>query len=138
MHPTRNTLKRVLIVDDEPALLLSIEAGFEGYEQEFQIMTALNGRDGLDILKAAKIDLVITDLRMPEMDGFEFVRCLNSDFSHIPRIVMSAYGTPALEKELQQNGILSFLDKPVDFDTLQSTIITALKENENQAQPAVH
>ena len=138
MHPATKTTKKVLIVDDEPALLLSIEAGFEGHEQRFQIMTALNGRDGLNILKAAKIDLVITDLRMPEMDGFEFVRCLNSDFSHIPRIVMSAYGTPALERDLQRHGILSFLDKPVDFDTLQSTILDALQDHSRSSQPIVH
>jgi DNA-binding NtrC family response regulator len=137
MYSTQNTTRRVLIVDDEPSLLLSIEAGFDGHEQRFQIMTALNGRDGLNILKAAKIDLIITDLRMPEMDGFDFVRRLSNDYSHIPRIVMSAYCTPGIEKELLEQGVLSFLDKPVDFDTLQSTILNAL-EPSNGLPPTVH
>jgi CheY-like chemotaxis protein len=115
-------MKYVLIVDDEPSLLRSIESGFENQQNRFQVLTAANGKEALEVLERQSIDLVITDLRMSVMDGFELLAEMSSRFPTIPNVVMSAFGTPKIEKQLASQGTFRFLDKPVDFDTLDQCI----------------
>lgn len=124
-------MRHVLIVDDEPELLLSIQTGFDGNER-FQILTASNGREALEILDNNKMDLVVTDLRMPEMDGVELLANMSELFPAVPSIVMSAFGTPVLEQQLKKAGTLSVLDKPLDIDALEKAINKALDSYEEQ------
>ncbi len=124
-------MRHVLIVDDEPELLLSIQTGFEGNER-FQILTAPNGREALEILDSNKMDLVVTDLRMPEMDGVELLATMSELFPAVPSIVMSAFGTPVLEQQLKKAGTLAVLDKPLDIDALEKAINKALDSYKEQ------
>lgn len=116
---------QVLIVDDEEPLLLSIMAGFEDNDR-FQIQTASNGREAIELIEGKKIDLLVTDLRMPEMDGIELLAAMTEREHHVPNIVMSAFGTPVIEDRLQKNGTLRFLDKPIELNTLEQAINEAL------------
>lgn len=120
-------MKNVLIVDDEKSLLLSIQAGFEAYRDRFQLFTAEDGKKAVAVLEANAIDLVVTDVRMPEMDGFELLVYMNSRFPSIPVLVMSAYGTREIQGKFESVGIIGFLDKPVDFDELVKSIDEGLK-----------
>jgi CheY-like chemotaxis protein/predicted regulator of Ras-like GTPase activity (Roadblock/LC7/MglB family) len=120
-------MKKVLIVDDEKSLLLSIRAGFEAYKDRFQLFTAEDGKKAVEILESNSIDLVVTDIRMPEMDGFELLVYMNTRFSSIPVLVMSAYGTREIQGKFESVGIIGFLDKPVDFDDLVKSIDEGLK-----------
>lgn len=120
-------MKKVLIVDDEKSLLLSIRAGFEAYKDRFQLFTAENGKKAVRILESNSIDLVVTDIRMPEMDGFELLVHMSIRFSSIPVLVMSAYGTREIQAKFESVGIIGFLDKPVDFDDLVKGIDEGLK-----------
>jgi CheY-like chemotaxis protein len=118
-------MKQVLIVDDEPELLLSIRAGFENNDR-FQLMTAENGRDALDIIDNDLINLVVTDLRMPTMDGVELLVAMSESFPEIPSIVMTAFGTSAMERQLKKAGTLNLLEKPLDIETLEQAVVKAL------------
>jgi CheY-like chemotaxis protein/predicted regulator of Ras-like GTPase activity (Roadblock/LC7/MglB family) len=120
-------MKKVLIVDDEKSLLLSIRAGFEAYKDRFQLFTAEDGKKAIKVLESDSIDLVVTDIRMPEMDGFELLVYMNSRFPSIPVLVMSAYGTREIQGKFESIGIIGFLDKPVDFDDLVKSIDEGLK-----------
>ncbi|MDO9110627.1 MAG: response regulator [Desulfatirhabdiaceae bacterium] len=120
-------MKKVLIVDDEKTLLLSIRAGFEAYKDRFQLFTAEDGKKAVKILESNIIDLVVTDIRMPEMDGFELLVYMSTRFSSIPVLVMSAYGTREIQAKFESIGIIGFLDKPVDFDDLVKSIDEGLK-----------
>jgi CheY-like chemotaxis protein/predicted regulator of Ras-like GTPase activity (Roadblock/LC7/MglB family) len=120
-------MKKVLIVDDEKSLLLSIRAGFEAYKDRFQLFTAEDGKKAIKVLESNSIDLVVTDIRMPEMDGFELLVYMNSRFPSIPVLVMSAYGTREIQGKFESIGIIGFLDKPVDFDDLVKSIDEGLK-----------
>jgi CheY-like chemotaxis protein/predicted regulator of Ras-like GTPase activity (Roadblock/LC7/MglB family) len=120
-------MKNVLIVDDEKSLLLSIRAGFEAYKDRFQLFTAEDGKKAVNILESNSIDLVVTDIRMPEMDGFELLVYMNTRFPSIPVLVMSAYGTREIQGKFESIGIIGFLDKPVDFDDLVKSIDEGLK-----------
>jgi CheY-like chemotaxis protein len=120
-------MKQVLIVDDEKSLLLSIRAGFEAYKDRFKLFTAENGKKAITVLESYTIDLVVTDIRMPEMDGFELLVYMNTRFPAIPVLVMSAYGTREIQGKFESIGIIGFLDKPVDFDDLVKNIDEGLK-----------
>jgi DNA-binding NtrC family response regulator len=120
--------RKVLIVDDEETLLLSIDDGLSIYKQYFTLLTATNGMDAVKILKSKeKIDLVVTDLKMPRMDGFELLTYIQRNFPHIPVILMTAYGTPKIEEIIKSMGIFGYLEKPLDINTIADTILEALK-----------
>ena len=125
-------MKRVLIVDDESALLLSIKSGFEG-NGRLQILTAENGREALDILDRNRLDLVVTDLRMPVMDGIQLLSVMSESFPEVPHIVMTAFGTPLLDKLLLQAGALNILEKPFDIEALEQAICKALDAHEERS-----
>ena len=125
-------MRNVLIVDDEPSLLLSIESGFENQQERFTVITAGNGQEALEALELHKIDLVITDLSMPVMDGFTLLATMSHKHPEIPNIVMSAFGTPKMENQLKSLGTFQFLDKPLDFDALEECITSALDTLDEQ------
>lgn len=122
-------MKNVLIVDDEEQLLLTIQAGFETYKDQFEILTARNGREAVERLSKTRINLVVTDLKMPEMDGFELLAFLKNNFPEIPAIVMTAFATPQIESRLTTTGMIRMLEKPVDFEEL-THLVTSLLEND--------
>ncbi len=128
----QTNMRNVLIVDDEPSLLISIESGFEGQHDRFRVHTAGNGKEALDILGNTDIDLVITDLQMPVVDGFELLATMSVKYPDIPNIVMSAFGTPKIEDQLKSLGTIQFLDKPLDFDALEECILTTLNTLDEQ------
>ncbi|WPD24920.1 MAG: response regulator [Candidatus Electrothrix scaldis] len=123
--------QQVLIVDDEPELLLSISYGFEKNDR-FQITTAHNGREALDILSRNPMDLVVTDLRMPVMDGVELLAAMTETFPKVPNIVMTAFGTPVMEQQLKKAGTMEVLEKPLDIDALEQAINRALDLHEHR------
>jgi len=122
-------MKNILIVDDEKSLLLSIKADFELYKGRFNLFTAEDGKKAIGILKSNPIDLVVTDIRMPEMGGFELLLYMNANFPSIPAIVMSAYRTREIEGQFESIGIVGFLDKPVDFKELFECIEEGLQRS---------
>ncbi len=122
-------MKYVLIVDDEEQLLLTMQAGFEPYKDRFEVITASNGKEATSILGASRINLLVTDLKMPEMDGFELLAFTKNNFPEIPAIVMTAFGTPEIENQLGQAGLIRMLEKPVDFEELTQLILSILEHD---------
>lgn len=122
-------MKNVLIVDDEKSLLLTMQAGFDAYKDRFEVITARNGKEATAILGTMPISLVVTDLKMPEMDGFELLGFLQHNFPQIPVIVMTAFGTPEIETRLSQTGMIRMLEKPVDFEELTQLIVSLLEQD---------
>ena len=111
-----NVLKEVLIVDDEETLLLSINDGLSIYKKYFNLLTATNGLDAVKLLKSKpSIDLVITDLKMPKMDGFELLTYMKRNYPLTPVILMTAYGTPKIEQIVKTLGINGYLEKTFGY-----------------------
>ena len=77
-------MKNILIVDDERSFAISLAEGLTAYDQEMRVMTAENGRDAIRYLEGGRVDIVLTDLRMPEMDGFGLLAYLNRNHQDIP------------------------------------------------------
>ena len=103
---------RILVIDDEPhmARLASYVLQTAGYD----VLTAEDGRDGLEKLARFKPDLVVCDITMPEMDGFEVVSALRADprWRDLPVIMLTARGQEQDVQRAQEVGANSYLTKP--------------------------
>ncbi len=119
-------MKNVLIVDDERSFLLSLQDGFKVHEDRFAVLTAENGREAVTILENHKIDLLITDLEMPLMNGFELLAWTSRELPRLPIIVMTAFGTPEIESQLAAYESIRYLEKPLDLPTLEKAIFEGL------------
>jgi len=107
---------RIAIVDDSGTARMFIRrcleiAGFQGAE----IIEAENGKDALEKIRSAPVDLLLTDLTMPVMDGTTLLKWIkaNPKLSALPVLVISSAGNPAKEIELKALGAMGVLDKPV-------------------------
>ena len=119
-------IKYVLIVEDEKTFQLTLMDGLRKYEQDFRVLSAENGRIAKEILETLPVDLVVTDLKMAEMDGLELLAYIRKNNPYIPVIVMTAFGNPELENWLQSLGVFAYLEKPIDFIELTNKILSAL------------
>lgn len=120
-------MKNVLIIDDEKSLLFSMQKGFEPFRSELNILTAENGIEAMAVLESQDVDLVVTDLKMPEMDGFELLAHLSEHYPGMPAMVMTAFNTPDIEKRLSGDRAMTIFEKPVNFDEFTRTILEAVR-----------
>ena len=121
---TQHKPARLLLVDDDPGLLklLGLRLTSEGYSVE----TAASGLEGLRVLGREQIDLVISDLRMDEMDGMQLFSEIQKVQPGLPVIILTAHGSIPDAVAATQQGVFSFLTKPVDKDALYQAIDDAL------------
>ncbi len=143
MNNSQISIKKILLIDDDPELLelLSRFLKTEGY----QISLAASGKVGLWLAQSVLPDLIILDIQMPNMDGFEVCRRLreNQNLTHIPIIFLSAHGKEENKVKAFSLGGTEFLQKPVSKELFLNTvrahldkseIWSELKEKESQAQ----
>lgn len=78
------------------------------------------------------IDLVVTDLSMPKMDGFELLAYMNRNYPQIPVILMTAYGTPKIEEIVSSMGLFRYLEKPLDINIVADNVLAALSIKSDQ------
>ncbi len=119
--------KNILLVDDEKAFLLSLSEGLNSCEENFKVFTAENGRCALDVLRSGpRIDVLVTDLKMPEMDGFELLQNISRDFPDVRAIVLTAFITPDIEAQIRAIGDYACMEKPLEFEELKGRIMGVL------------
>lgn len=115
----------LLLVDDDPGLLKLL--GMRLVSEGFSVVTAESGQEGLKVLGREKIDLVISDLRMDEMDGMQLFTEIQKLQPGMPVIILTAHGSIPDAVAATQQGVFSFLTKPVDKDALYKAIDDALE-----------
>ena len=116
-----NCIVKLLVVDDERIILKSIKRGF--FASGFDVFTASNGEEGLDILKTEDIDIVISDYRMPVMDGLEFLRIVKKEYPAISRIILSSLVEhSAIVKSLTRGLASTYFPKPWDNEVIEKRI----------------
>ena len=123
-----NDRPHVLVVDDEPTVrdLLSKTLTTANYDVE----TAPDGPSGLDRLQAAKYDLLITDLKMPGMDGLSVIREVRQKHGDLPVIVITGHSTEASAIEALNLGVSGYLTKPFRMTRVLAVAARALGEPE--------
>ncbi len=119
---------KILIVDDEK----SQRELLGGYlkKRGHAIHTAQHGQEALEILRQQAIDLVLTDMRMPELDGAELLKQIKALNPNIDVIMMTAYGSIEDATEAMKNGAVDYITKPVDLEQLDLTISRALEHKQ--------
>lgn len=100
----------ILIVDDEENMLKMLKTFFE--EKEFKCYTAKNGREALVVIEANKVDLVITDMKMPEMDGLELLRVIKEKYNNISAVIMTGFAEEYTTTEALNLGADGYITKP--------------------------
>ncbi|MGD8202612.1 two-component system response regulator GlrR [Pantoea sp. FN0305] len=118
---------RLLLVDDDPALLKLL--GMRLTSEGFQVTTASSGPDALRQLNKEKVDLVISDLRMDEMDGLALFGEIQKLHPGLPVIILTAHGSIPEAVSATRQGVFSFLTKPVDRDALYKAIDEAMSHS---------
>ena len=115
----------VLVVDDEPKLCDLLSSALS--QNDIQVFTAGNGLQALAILEQEDIDLVISDWRMPGMDGPQLLAEVKLRYPQLPVIVMTAYSTVKNAVQSMRNGAYDYIAKPFDIDELDITVSKALQ-----------
>jgi len=114
-------MKRILFVDDEPKILDSLQRSLQAQRHEWEVAFASGGEAALTMLAAAPFDVVVTDLRMPGMDGAVLLETVRQQYPSILRIILS--GFTEIDASLRAVPVAhQFLLKPCDPDTLRSAI----------------
>lgn len=106
----------VLVVDDEPLFRQSVTDALSVVG--LTVIQAEDGRRALEQLAKRRVALMITDLKMPVMDGFELLWSMLNQRLRVPTIVLTAFGTPEMHARVLASGALAYMDKPVDLDAL--------------------
>jgi len=118
-------MQKVLIIDDEKPTLAMFQLYLEAYG--FEVLTAENGEEGIQVFEKEKPDIVFTDIKMPGMDGFEVLRRIKVLVPEAVVIVTTGHGDKDLEKKALDLNATDFLHKPLNSDVLRS-LLTRLKK----------
>jgi CheY-like chemotaxis protein len=116
--------RTVLLVEDEASTLRFYLAGLRGL-QEFRLLSAANGAEALGQVQSQPVDVVVTDLKMPVLDGYSLIAILGERYPSLPVIVLTAVSDPHMLNRAVELGALRILAKPVRLSTLMDEIRAA-------------
>ena len=128
-------MKTVLVVDDETAIRETL-AQILGYEK-YEVHKAASGPEALQVLAAKRVDVILLDVKMPEMDGFEVLDRMQEAGFEVPVIVISGHGTIETAVEAVKKGAYDFLEKPLDRSRLLVTLQNCLSHHRALTEKAI-
>ncbi len=128
-------MPRILLVDDEPSIRAALTRALE--RDGHQVLCAPDGRQALEVATRESPELVVTDIRMPVMDGLELLRHLGQFEPPIPVIIMSAYLTAEATDQAMRLGAYAVLAKPFKLPELRAAVERALGEHNPAAAEAL-
>ncbi len=112
--------KQILVVEDDEYVLGSIKSVLE--DEGYNVKTASNGLEGLKFYRKAPYALVVSDLKMPQMDGFELLKQLKDEYPDVSLIMMTAYGSVRIAVEAMKIGAYDYLTKPISAEELRLVV----------------
>lgn len=115
-------MNKILLVDIDTGMLNIFKGIFKEHADKVEIMTSGSIREVPNIISSTRINMVIIDLKMPDIDDFEFLEFMNKNYAHIPVVVTTAFGTPDIESRIKQLESCEYFEKPVDMDSLKEKI----------------
>ncbi len=123
----------VLFVDDEEVVLRSIERGF--LEEPYNKLFAISGEEALEIMEQEAIHIIVTDMRMPGMDGLELLKAVKKKYPHIIRLVLSGYAqSSSLMLAIHNEGVFEFVPKPWRLTEFKQVIRKAIDHYKNKGE----
>ncbi|MBI2077599.1 MAG: response regulator [Euryarchaeota archaeon] len=126
--PPRSTPYQVLVVDDEPDILTSLKTCLEAEFPNVRVLTAESGLEALHLMDKEPVDLIITDYKMPGMDGFELLAKAERIAPMVPRILITAYAVdvPVVSTEIFR--VRHFFSKPFHGDEINAAVRSELAQ----------
>ena len=129
----KNQTSRILVVDDSSTNIVLLEAILNG--QGYEIETAQSVKEAYQIIKKEAVDLILLDLLMPRVSGYDFLKEIKSNEStkEIPVIIVSAVADAENRRKSIELGAMDFINKPIDIQYFIEKIETILKRKETVA-----
>jgi CheY-like chemotaxis protein len=121
-------IRNVLFVDDDQEMLQALKEGLEKYRDTFHVRLASDGMDAVRQLKQQAISLVVTDLKMPGMDGFSLLAHVMENYPDIPVIIITGYSTSEMKRLAQEGGAVGYISKPFLIEDLAKQIMKTLRK----------
>ena len=121
-------MKNILLVDDNALIKEVLVQWIRSTVENIRILTAQNGREALEILKNTPVSLILTDLQMPVMNGFELIEYCKKNRPEIQIYAMTGERTPEVVRQLGLMGVPLTVEKPFDFGEVASRIRGALAD----------
>ncbi|NOY68886.1 MAG: response regulator [Deltaproteobacteria bacterium] len=129
-------MKTVLIADDDKVLVKTLQAGLAKFSDKFEAIYVNDGLEAMNILNSKPIDIMVTDIQMPMMDGLVLLAFMQGSFPDIPCIIMTSHGTSELKAQLKKD-VLHFIDKPVRPDELGRMILSSFEKKEGKEKQKI-
>lgn len=127
----------VLVVDDEPEIRRALAAAIGRAIPDLGVVEAGNGADGLALMRGMRVDVILSDYRMPGMDGVEFLRQAGLEQRGARRVMMTAYPDVSLaQRALNESHIDKFLTKPFRFREAVDVVRALLAEARDEGERA--
>lgn len=124
----------ILVVDDEEDICSSLETYLEGSMDDVEVLSKHSASEALSYLEAYPVDLIITDFRMPDLDGLEFLEKVRAVRPGTPRLMMTAYPDLDLAMEaINAEQVDAFLTKPLEPLELVQTVRRTLREHRRKS-----
>ena len=127
-------MSTILVVDDERLICDLLRAVLSRHGHE--VLTALNGREGIVLFKKNRPRFTLLDLRMPEMNGIEVLKQIRAIDPQAAVLILTAWGSDALEQQARQLGVVDFLSKGLSLDVLVEAMERTLQQPAQEASPA--
>lgn len=121
-------VRKVLFVDDDLEMLEALKEGLEKYRDTFTVVLAKDGVEALELMPKHHISLVVTDLKMPRMDGFSLLSKIMEIYPDIPVIIITGFSTPEMKRLAQQGGAVGYISKPFLIEDLARQIMKTLRK----------
>lgn len=118
-----NAHKRVMLVDDEESVRLSWNRYLS--QQGFEVTTAKDGANAISKLQSEQVDVVVSDLRMPGVDGVQLLQWIHDERPQTQFILLTGFGNEDVEKKVRDLGAFDYLNKPINPDTLAAVVTAA-------------
>ena len=122
-----NPMDKVLIVDDDPIFLDRLHDELQKFVGQFEVVTATNGAEALEVLGKERISVLVTDLDMPQMNGLDLLEHMRRHRPQIPCVVMSEPKRPDIKNKAERNSIFGYIAKPIEANALFRLIMEGLE-----------
>ena len=132
MFSGNNSQGRVLVVDDEPDVRKVVKRYLE--KSGYDVIEAEDGEQAVQEVKSGEnplmLDVILTDIRMPKMNGVEAIQYFQNQFPHVSLIVLTGFPNIEMATSLMQNGVVAYLVKPVEKEKLLAAVSKAMEQRE--------
>ncbi len=133
MNPFENLKKKkTLLVDDDELIRDSLSIAFK--KKGFLLQTAETAEEGLQALKREAFDIIISDFKLPRMNGLEFLKLAAASHPNIHKILITAYGDENIAAEALEIGVHEFVEKPFTVKALLESLSMMIKNGKGKRQ----